>query len=124
MADQSIPHHETLTLIASDKVEGTPVFNHEGDKLGSVRTLMVDKKSGHVEYAVLSFGGMLGLGADYYPLPWKSLNFDPDQGGYVVDIDKDLLKSAPHYSPTDEPAYDDAYGETIYSHYGVAYPLA
>jgi sporulation protein YlmC with PRC-barrel domain len=122
MADQNLAHHETMTLIASDKVEGTAVFNRAGEKLGSIHNFMVDKKSGKVEYAVLSFGGVLGMGTDYYPLPWESLTYDTAQGGYLVDIDKDLLKSGPHYRASDEPTYDRAFGESIYGHYGLNYP--
>ena len=123
MAEHDIPREETMTLIASDKVEGTPVYNRQNEKLGSIHNLMVDKRSGKVEYAVMSFGGVLGMGTDYYPLPWGSLTYDPAQGGYIVDIDKETLKSAPHYKPTDTPRYDRAYGESVYGHYGLNYPL-
>src|SRR5262245_31424834 len=67
---------ETDRLIASDKVEGTAVYNANGERLGSVCNFMVDKRSGQAEYAVMSFGGFLGIGDDYYPLPWKSLTYD------------------------------------------------
>jgi hypothetical protein len=122
MADSSIERDETLTLIASDKVEGTSVFNRQGEKLGAIRNFMVNKKTGRVEYAVLSFGGLLGMGTDYYPLPWESLTYDTTQGGYLVDIDKDMLKSAPHYGANDEPTYDRSYEQSIYGHYGLDYP--
>ena len=124
MAEHEIPREETLTLISSDKVEGTPVFNRRSEKLGSIHTLMVDKESGQVQYAVMSFGGLLGMGSDYYPLPWDSLTYDPEVGGYVVDIDKETLKSAPHYQASDTPRYDRAYGESIYGHYGLRYPMS
>jgi sporulation protein YlmC with PRC-barrel domain len=61
--------NETRDLIASDKVEGTSVYDRNGTKLGSVCNLMVDKRSGQVAYAVLSFGGFLGMGTSYHPLP-------------------------------------------------------
>ncbi|HEX4199207.1 MAG TPA: PRC-barrel domain-containing protein [Caulobacteraceae bacterium] len=124
MTERDIPTDETLTLIASDKVEGTAVFNRAGEKLGTIHNLMVDKQTGQVEYAVLSFGGVLGLGTDYYPIPWESLTYDTEQGGYVVDIDKETLKSGPHYGTSEEPAYDRAFGQSIYVHYGLDYPLA
>jgi uncharacterized protein YrrD len=60
---------ETDRLIASNKVEGTAVYDRDGNKLGSVYNFMVDKQSGQVEYAALSFGGFLGVGTDYHPLP-------------------------------------------------------
>lgn len=113
---------ETATLIASNKVEGTAVFNRQRERLGAVYNFMVDKKSGKVDYAVLSFGGFLGVGADYYPLPWKLLSYDTGLGGYVVDLDRSLLDNAPRYARDEEPRYDQAYGERVFGHYGMAYP--
>jgi sporulation protein YlmC with PRC-barrel domain len=113
-----------MTLIASDKVEGTAVYNRAGEKLGSIHNFMVNKQSGQVEYAVLSFGGVLGMGTDYYPLPWESLTYDTAQNGYLVDIDKDKLQSGPHYDASAEPRYDRAYGQSFYGHYGLNYPYA
>lgn len=112
---------ESDRLIASDKVEGTTVYNEDGEKLGHIHNFLVDKVSGQVEYAVLQFGGLFGLGADYYPLPWQSLTYDVEQGGYVVDLDKETLEAAPRYAD-EEPRFDRAYGEQIYSHYGLTYP--
>src|SRR5688572_6886506 len=89
---------ETTQLIASDKVEGTAVYNRQGERLGSVYNFMVDKRSGQVIYAVMSFGGFLGLGSSYHPLPWRALTYDTGKGGYVVDLDKDTLKEAPSYA--------------------------
>ena len=67
---------ETNRLISSDKVEGTPVYNPKGERLGKVHHLMIDKYTGQVAYAVMSFGGFLGIGEKYHPLPWKMLNYD------------------------------------------------
>lgn len=112
---------ESDRLIASDKVEGTAVYNPDGDKLGHIRNFLVDKRSGQVEYAVLQFGGLFGLGADYYPLPWQALTYDTEQGGYVVDVDKETLEGAPRYAD-EAPRFDRAYGEQVYGHYGLTYP--
>ena len=112
---------ETHRLIASSKVEGTAVYNRQGEKLGTIYNFMVDKRSGQVEYAVMSFGGFLGLGDSYHPLPWKVLNYDTRQGGYVVDLDKRRLEGAPHYRSGQEPRYDRAYDEEVYGYYGVPY---
>lgn len=122
--DRDIATDETDRLIASNKVEGTAVFDAQGEKLGTIYNFMVDKDSGQVEYAVLQFGGLFGLGADYYPLPWEKLSYDVDEGGYVVDIDKETLEDAPRYSDDSEPAYDRAYGEQVYGYYGLTYPVA
>src|SRR3546814_1850534 len=75
---------ESDRLIASNKVEGTAVYNRKGDRLGSVYNFMVDKRSGKIEYAVMSFGGFLGIGERYHPLPWSLLTYDTTQGGYLV----------------------------------------
>src|SRR5712671_6104899 len=64
---------ETGSLIGSDKVEGTAVYGANDTKIGSIERVMIDKMSGRVSYAVLSFGGFLGIGDDHYPLPWQSL---------------------------------------------------
>jgi PRC-barrel domain len=67
---------ETDRLIASDKVEGTAVYNRQGERLGTVHNFMVDKSTGRVAYAVMSFGGFLGMGESYHPLPWRVLTYD------------------------------------------------
>lgn len=122
MADSNVATDETSRLIASNKVEGTAVYNRQGEKLGSIYNFMVDKETGEVEYAVLTFGGLFGIGGDYYPLPWDVLTYDEDQNGYVVDLDKDMLDKAPRYSGNDEPTYDENYGRSVYGAYGMDYP--
>jgi hypothetical protein len=123
MASDNTPIDETNRLIASNKVEGTAVYNRQGEKLGSVHNFMVDKRSGKVEYAVMSFGGFLGMGESYHPLPWNVLTYDTGQGGYVVDLDKRILQGGPSYKSGQEPRYDRAYGEEVYKYYGVPYNL-
>lgn len=122
MADRQIETDENSTVIASNKVEGTAVYNTQGEKLGSIYNFLVDKRSGKVDYAVLQFGGVLGLGADYYPLPWDVLTYDTEQGGYVVNLDKAVLEKAPRYADADEPTFDRDYGREVYGYYGVNYP--
>ena len=109
----------THDVISSDRVEGTDVYNEAGDKLGSVDNIMIDKRSGQVRYAVLEFGGFLGMGTDRYPMPWNMLKYDTAQEGYVVPIDKAKLESAPHYSDDERPAYTDDYGRRVNNHYGL-----
>jgi sporulation protein YlmC with PRC-barrel domain len=121
MAD-AINTDETRDLIASSKVEGTAVYDSEGDRLGTITSFMVDKRSGQAEYAVMQFGGFLGIGADYYPVPWRMLSYSTDHGGYVVDLDKDTLADAPRYGNDDEaPQYDSEYNQQVYTFYGVNY---
>lgn len=123
MNDTAIATNETRSLIASSKVEGTSVYNLEGEKLGAIENFMVNKRTGQVEYAVLGFGGFLGLGEDHYPLPWDVLTYEPEQEGYVIDLDKDLLKDAPRLKESDGPDFDEAYGRKIYGYYGSAFPM-
>jgi PRC-barrel domain len=116
----TIATDETDRLIASDKVEGTAVYNRQGERLGSVHNFMVDKRSGRVAYAVTSFGGLLGVGGSYHPLPWGALTYDTDLGGYVADIDKDRLRGAPSHGSGEGPAWDRAYGDRIDRYYGTS----
>ncbi|OAT81856.1 photosystem reaction center subunit H [Bacillus sp. MKU004] len=116
MADNNVETDETDRLIASNKVEGTAVYDREGNKLGSVYNFMVDKRSGKAEYAVMSFGGFLGMGDDYHPLPWDQLTYDTDKGGYVVNLTKEQLEGGPRYSAGNEPAFDRDYGRQVYGY--------
>ena len=88
---------ETAGLIGSDKVEGTAVYDANGERMGSIERVMLEKRSGHVAYAVISFGGFLGIGSDYYPIPWDALKYDTSLGGYHTNITEQQLKSAPKY---------------------------
>ena len=88
---------ETTSLIGSDKVDGTAVYGSDQQKIGSIERVMIDKISGKVAYAVLSFGGFLGMGEDYYPVPWPTLKYDTNLGGYLVNLTKDQLANAPKY---------------------------
>jgi hypothetical protein len=98
-----LANDETDRLISPDKVEGTSVYNPKGERLGKVRHLMIDKYTGEVAYAVMSFGGFLGIGEKYNPLPWKMLTYDTRLGGYVVDLDRNKLENAPSYASTEPP---------------------
>jgi len=104
---------ETTDLIGSNKVDGTAVYDRDGTKLGTVYNFMVGKRSGKVAYAVLSFGGMLGIGGSYYPLPWNTLTYDTSKGGYVLGIDKDRINSAPSYRAGEDPFSDSGYGRQV-----------
>jgi hypothetical protein len=99
----TLAHPELGTLISSRRVEGTDVYNTKGAHLGSIEHVMLDKLSGQVAYAVMSFGGFLGIGEKYHPLPWSVLDYDTRKGGYVVDLDKKALEGAPYYGDTSDP---------------------
>ncbi|HTV90239.1 MAG TPA: PRC-barrel domain-containing protein [Stellaceae bacterium] len=108
VGERPVETDETDRLISSEKVEDTTVYNRDGDKLGVVRNLMIDKYTGKVEYAVMSFGGFLGIGDSYSPLPWRALTYDTRMGGYVVDADRSRLERAPRFTPSSEPDWADA----------------
>lgn len=114
-----IAHDETERLIASNKVEGTAVYNRSGEKLGTIHNFMVEKRSGQVEYAVLNAGGggLLGGNPRYYPLPWNMLAYDTGHGGYVVDLAPGQLEGAPSYQDGEEPRFDGAYDDRVRDHY-------
>ena len=88
----------TDSLIASDKVEGTAVYRSNGDKVGCIERVMLDKETGKVAYAIMSFGGFMGIGRDYYPLPWSLLKFNTRLDGYEINISQQQLKDAGKYS--------------------------
>jgi hypothetical protein len=116
---KSVATDETSDLISSDKVEGTAVYNRGSEKLGSIHSVMIDKVSGKVSYAVMSFGGFLGIGDRYHPLPWHVLTYDTGQGGYVVDLDRNVLEGAPSYSSTEMPDWSDPeWSRRVENYYG------
>ena len=115
--DRDIPREETANLIASDKVEGTPVYGADRKKIGRVETLMIDKYTGQVAYAVLSFGGFLGMGSERYPIPWSMLKYDEDLGGYITPITKEQLKNAPKFSEDENWEGDEDQVALIESYY-------
>jgi sporulation protein YlmC with PRC-barrel domain len=120
--EDSLPIDETDRTISSSKVEGTAVYGADGEKFGHVRNFMVDKYSGQVLYAVMSFGGFLGIGERYHALPWRVLRYDPKLGGYVVGLKKEVLRAAPTFAANEEPLFDRNYGLGVYGHYGVPFP--
>jgi hypothetical protein len=109
---------ETASLIGSDKVEGTAVYGADDQKIGSIQRIMIDKVSGKVAYAVTSFGGFLGIGEDYYPLPWPALKYDTRLGGYRTGLTADRLRGAPKYSRTSDWDWNDrARDREVYDYY-------
>jgi hypothetical protein len=112
---------ETHSLIGSDKVEGTNVYRSNGDRIGHIERVMIDKRSGKVAYAVMGFGGFLGLGEDYYPIPWSLLTYNERLDGYEVNISDAQLKGAPKYSQSEDWDWTDrARAQRVYDYYKVA----
>jgi PRC-barrel domain len=115
----TLESRETASLIGSDKVEGTPVYRPNGERVGQIERVMIDKMSGKVAYAVMSFGGFMGIGEDYYPLPWSLLAYNPQLGGYEVDVSQEQLKGAPKYSKHENWDWSDRErGRKVFDHYG------
>ena len=112
-----LERRETSNLIGSDKVEGTPVRRSDGERVGQIERIMIDKLSGKVAYAVMSFGGFLGMGEDYYPLPWSVLKYNPTLGGYEISVTEQQLKNAPKYSRHDSWDWADRARTEKVSHY-------
>jgi sporulation protein YlmC with PRC-barrel domain len=104
-------------LIAADKVDGTAVYNFAGDKLGTVEDIMIDKVSGRAIYAVMSFGGFLGLGEKHHPLPWSTLKYDAKKGGYLINMDKKQLLDAPNYDINSGFKWTPEYGRKVDGYY-------
>jgi hypothetical protein len=107
-------------LIASDRVEGTAVRKPNGERLGHIERLMIDKVTGKVSYAVLSFGGFFGLGTNFLPLPWARLKYNPKSEAYELDIDDDELRRAPSFRADKDFDWGDRSQEAeLHRYYGI-----
>ena len=113
----TLQSRETDLLIASDKVEGTAVYGTDQNKIGELERVMIDKLSGKVAYAVVSFGGFLGIGEDYYPMPWSTLKYDTNLGGYRVGVTRDQLDKAPKYSESTGWNWNRDNDRRVYDYY-------
>ena len=113
----------TSSLIDSNRVEGTEVFDPTGKHIGSIKRLVIDKASGRVVYTVASFGGFLGLGGDEYTIPWNKLNYSLDLGGYITDITEAQLKNSPDFgrNTNDDDFFDRADERELYDYYDSRY---
>jgi sporulation protein YlmC with PRC-barrel domain len=111
----------TSAILAS-RVKGTAVYNTAGDKIGTVEDIVLDKQSNQIMFAALGFGGLLGIGEKYYPVPWSMLNYSEDKGGYVVPLDKNNIDKAPAYDLKDLTKHDGSLGDirgTTYDYYKI-----
>jgi hypothetical protein len=120
-AGSKVPSTQQQLILAS-RVEHTPAFDEAGEAIGHIEDLSIDRRSGQVVYAIMSFGGFLGIGKRFHPLPWHMLHYDPERGGYVVPLQKADLENAPHFD-SDElrdlgGTKHDARGTEIWEYYG------
>ncbi|MGD9943237.1 MAG: PRC-barrel domain-containing protein [Burkholderiaceae bacterium] len=112
-----------VSLISSDRVEGTEVYAPGGEHIGEIHNLVIDKVSGKVVYAMMSFGGFLGMGKRYYPIPWAALSYDVAQGGYRTNLTEAQVKGAPEYNSDGTLDRLDAdWHRRVHSHYGTRPP--
>jgi len=113
----NVQHTKGGNLIASDRVNGTDVYGQDGTKIGHIDHLMIDKPSGNIAYAVMGFGGFLGMGEEHHPIPWGKLTYSTEKEGYVTDLTREQLEGAPRKH--DDWYADRAFHEATYAHYGV-----
>lgn len=106
----------------SAKVDDTSVYDAKGHKLGTVHSFHIDRYEGRVEYAVLSFGGLLGLGQSYHPVPFSLLQVNQQKGGYTVAVDSGVLDGGPSYRPDNAPEWDAEYARRVTSYFSSAVP--
>ena len=119
MTDQNMVVDYAHELISSRRVEGTPVYNRKDERLGAIHAVMIEKRSGKVAYAVLSFGGFLGMKEHVHPVPWEMLTYDVDMDAYVIDLTREQLENAPtmRLDEADRPR-DRDYDEEVSGYYG------
>ena len=114
------PHQPSADHIEASRVSGTSVYSTDGDRLGTIDDIVLGKRDGQVKYAILASGGFLGIGEDYYPLPWAVLKYDERQGGYVIGVTIDQLKGGPSYGREAVPSVGDpGYGRDVDDYYGI-----
>jgi hypothetical protein len=106
--------------MSANKIIGGKVQNRKGEDLGSINDVMVDASSGRIAYAILSFGGFLGIGNKLFAIPWDALTFKPDKQVFLIRVDKETLEEAPgSFDPNDWPDMaDKRWGKKVYAHYG------
>jgi sporulation protein YlmC with PRC-barrel domain len=91
-------HTGHTEAIQATRVIGTDVYNLQGERIGTIEDVMLDKLSNGIMFAVVGFGGFLGIGEKYHAIPWSTLDYDSARGGYVVPFTKEQLKAAPAHS--------------------------
>jgi hypothetical protein len=98
--DEAVP--ASRPVIESDRVEGTRVFDRDGNHIGTIKRLLIEKVSGRVVYVDMTFGGFLGVGTHHHTIPWHKLSYDTGLGGYRTDITEEQAKGAPAFYPDDQ----------------------
>ena len=117
MAQDDVSSGPAHPLIESDHIEGTAVYDVNGKRIGTITRFVIEKVSGHVAYAVTSFGGFLGMGAEVHSIPWEQLHYDTGLGGYRTSITEDQLRKAPEFSRQDEALLSGHERDELSQHY-------
>jgi sporulation protein YlmC with PRC-barrel domain len=108
-----------LRVLAADTLTGNRVVNLQKEDLGKIEHVMLDPERGRIAYAVLSFGGFLGMGDKLFAIPWSALTLDTVEKRFILNVDKELLKRAPGFDKDHWPNMaDQAWGTNVYKYYG------
>jgi len=111
--------HEYRRVMSAGTLAGDRVRNAAGEDLGKIEEIMIDVPSGRIAYAVLSFGGFLGMGNKLFAVPWNALTLNEAEHEFILDVDKSTLENAPGFDKDNWPDMTDPiWGNQIYSHYG------
>ena len=106
-------------LMGANTLDGNDVFNRRGEDLGDIKEIMLDMHNGNVAYAVLSFGGFLGMGEKLFAVPWSALKLDTDKKCFVLDVEKERLADAPGFDKDQWPDMaDKTWAQGINDFYG------
>lgn len=109
-----------MNVLSASTISGDKVVNRDGEDLGDIKDLMIDVESGQVAYAVLEFGGVLGLGSKLFAVPLAAMEIDTANHRFIFDQSEEKLKSAPGFDKDDWPDFADrSWGSTVHAHYGV-----
>jgi sporulation protein YlmC with PRC-barrel domain len=109
-----------FTIVAKKSILGAKVINAAREDLGSIEDIVIDTRDNRVAYAILSFGGILGMGDKHFAIPWEALSFDASEKIAVLNIDKDRLSNAPGFEPSNWPDLGNpSVGSQVHDHYGL-----
>ena len=110
---------QATQVLSASTLTGDSVRNSAGENLGKIEDLMIDLDEGRIAYAVLSFGGLLGIGNKLFAVPWSALTLDTSEHEFVLDVDKDSLENAPGFDKDNWPEMTPEWGQNVYEYYGV-----
>lgn len=109
-----------MTILSSSTISGDEVVNRQGENLGEIKDLMIDTDTGRVAYAVLEFGGFLGMGSKLFAVPITAMQVDTEHHNFIFDQSKEALKNAPGFDKDHWPDFSDReWGTSVHAHYGV-----